>query len=405
MPPRFSRKPLLQALLQALLLGLFLTSTAHADYFLHNSQKADLIARGALNGEDGGRYDVWIVPGYVGPAQAAKTGWSNAGSDFAEYGHGDLYKDAGTTAKQALKFAGNKAIGQFALKGSYEAWGDAFDAASARTERGVFGWWFAYPWALIEATGESVVRVGLGVPGGILIGGIGSTILPVVEVAWPAVKGVYHSTIPGTVMPLAASGWNTVIAPPMALLGEQPNAQRADGFWVKRIEPAKIDPELIAAKSALAAWSRALVNTPEAKAVSEQQKLLNDNYDKKRDETLKQLVAQYNVEKKQLDQQWQHTLQQQVAQNEPVRAESIDQQKLRALVQRYGRAMVSGPLTDSGLSRDAADKLLTQLLGDDVVLSVAPSVVVSPQPVLEQRRDGDKTDPLKRSLELVAKQF
>lgn len=383
---------LCSALRSAPLLVMLLSAAAHADYFLHGDQKADLITHGEMNGEDGGRYNVWIVPGYAGPAQGAKEGWSDAGRAVGEYGNKSLYKDAVKTGKSALRFAGKDSIGKFAFKGSYNAWGESLATASARTEKRVFGWWFAYPWAAIEASGESAVRMALGVPGGIIIGGVGSTVVPVAELLWPATKGIYHSTIPGTVMPLAAGGWNTIIAPPMALLGQQPNAARADGFWLKRIDPAKTDVELVAAKNALNEWRTTLLSTPEARALTAEQTALRESYARRRDEVLKQLHEQYEADQAKAQEQWQQTIQQQAALHEPELDASIDRQKLDALVQRYGRSTMIDALTGPGLDRTEAEVMLTRLIGSET----GPKVIAQP----EHRSDDDKTDPLRRSLQL-----
>lgn len=378
----------------AFLLALLSGSVAHADYFLNGSQKLDLITHGEINGEDGARYDIWVVPGYTGPLRNAKGGWVNAGHDFAEYGHADLYEDTFSTSKRMLRFAGKESIGKFAFKGSYEAWGDAFDAASERTHKRVFGWWFAYPWAVFEATGESVVRVALGVPTGILAGGAGSTIVPVAELAWPAVKGTYHSTVPGTVLPLAAGGWNTVIAPPMALIGQQPNAARADGFWVTRVDPANADPELAATREALRAWGKTVMSTPEVLAANAEQAALRASYDRQREEMLAQLNTRYKHDQAEVQERRSAVIQEQAAQHPPT---AEDVQKLQAMVQRYGRDRVVSSLWATGLTKAQADELLSPLIGPDTgAETVAP---------VEKRREGDKTDPLKRSLELGTKTY
>lgn len=386
-------RPLLWAFLLVQLFG----AMAHADYFLHGDQKIDLITHGEINGDDQARYNVWIVPGYYGPAHDAKEGWSDAGHDVSAYGHSDLYKDALHTGKNALKFSGKDAIGHFAFKGSYKAWAEAMGAASARTQKRVFGWWFAYPWAVIEATGESLVRVGLGVPGGIIIGGVGSTVVPVAELAWPALKGVYHSTIPGTVLPIAASAWNTIIAPPLAMLGQQPNADRADGFWLKRIDPRKTDHELIAVQAALVEWRMALMSTTEVKVVRAEEEILHENYNKNRESTLKQLQAQYEADRAQQKIHWQQIMSQQAALHAPELAAKVDRQKLIALVQRYGRSTMINSLSGSGLSQKEASTLLAQLIGNE------PGEHAVPQN--ELRRDNDRTDPLKRSLQLGTETF
>lgn len=376
------------------LLGATLYCTnADADYFLHADQQADIFTHGAMTGEDGARYDLWIVPGYVGSVHDAASGWRHAGHDFATYGHKDLYQDTFDTSKDVLHFASYDTVGHFAFRGSYSAWKDAFASAQARTHRRVFGWWFAYPWAVIEATGESLVRVGLGVPGGILIGGVGATLIPAGEMVWPAIKGVYHATIPGTVMPIAAVSWTTVIAPPMALLGQQPTAERADGFWLKRIDPIETDPELLATKSALGEWREHLVATPELQTIHQQLHSLQVDYDKKRDETLHAMSSQFAADKSALDTKWQDALFQQAGQHEKELDSKVDREKLLTLSKRHGRKPLLDALKGDGLSELQANALLDRLLGTASQTQTEDS---SPQ----LRPDNEKTNPLKRSLQL-----
>lgn len=382
-----NRSPFMLKKLSMLLLMVLLGVPAHADYFLHGAQRADLITHGEINGEDGARYSVWIVPGYSIPAHNAAQGWRAAGDDLDEYRHHDLYAEAVRTSKKIFRFGTRTTLREFALKGTHDAWGNALDMAGERTRKRVFGWWFAYPWAVIEAGTESVVRVGLGVPGGIIIAGVAVTAAPVIAVALPAAKAVYHGSIPGTVMPVAAGAWNTMIAPPMALLGQQPSESRSDGFWLKRMDPAKTDAEWLATGAALTAWRTALVNAPQAQAVMTQEKEWRESYDKKRDAMLKALHSEFEENQSQVNAQWQQAVEAQAALHP-----DFDRNTLAARVQRYGRQPAIDALTGSGISREMADRLLSRLIGEEV-----GAKVLTPQ---EQRRDEDKTDPLKRSLQL-----
>jgi len=378
---------MIRACCRLLPLSLLLAATPvlAESYFLHGAQAADLISRGQMTGEDGARYDVWVVPGYVGPGQGVMDGWSKAGHDLGEYADLKLYRDAYDTAGDALRFGSKDAIGKFAFKGSYTAWGSALSRAQERVDRRVFGWWFAYSWATIEATGESALRLALGVPGGLLIGGAGSTLVPVAQLAWPAVKSVSHSVGEGTALPLVAASWNTVIAPPMVVLGQQPTPQRADGFWLKRIDPAKTDAELAEVKTALQDWRQALTSSPENQVFEQQAKALGAAYAEKR----KQLEAEHALEQQQLrDQQHQSLLQ-----TAQVLMPGLDKAKLSAVVQRYGREPALAALSGGGVSRQNAEALLDSLVGPGV------SAAINPPP--ERRADNDKTDPLKRSAELM----
>lgn len=359
---------MIRLVLLALIATLMLNNTAHADYFLHWDQKADLLMRGEMTGEDAARYNIWVVPGYVGPVQQAKKGWQDAGKDLTAYGHGAMYQRAYQHGKGALRFAARKSIGRFALKGSYQAWGDAFSAAHTRTERRVFGWWFAYPWALIEAVGESAVRVSVGVPGGVLIGGVGSTVVPAVELVWPAVKSAGHASVPGTVVPLVAASWNTTIAPPLAMLGQQPNAQRSDGFWVKRINDAeREDSPEARVKADADEWLRALAQVPEMQKVWRQKLVLRQLHQDK----IKALRAQLNAEQEAaqadqaaLDEQLPAIIQQQNAAHSAASTEHVDTPALAAHVRRFGWSQLIPDYTRHGdeMDFDTTKRLLTLLI-------------------------------------------
>lgn len=382
-----SRKKLL-----VLLLTLGFASFASAGESLNSNQMGDLIVHGQMNGADGARYDVWIVPGYAGPLDNAAAGWRSAGHDLAEYGHAALYESIGDTSKGMLKFAGKEAIVNFALKGSADAWVDAFTTAQGRVERQVFGWWFAYPWAVIEATGESALRIIIGVPGGVIIGGLGVSVVPAVQFIWPAGKGVYHSVFKGTALPIAAATWNTLIAPPMALAGSQPTVARADGFWMKRLtlaEKAQVDAELIRVNEALKQWRKGLVTSPEAQAISAEEATLRKTYEAQRSE----LGKAFSRDEKQLEEKRIAVILQKAQQPDSFASE--DKAQLAVILQRYGKNQVLQVLRGDGINQTQAEALLATLVEPQKIES-APEGNTPPADTLPE-----KTDPLKRSLEKV----
>lgn len=380
---RFRKTSLLSALL------LCVSPLAQADYFLHGAQMADLIGEGRMTGEDGARYDVWLVPGYAGPGRNVVEGWSDAGSDLAAYGHAQTYRGIAGTSGDILRFAGKDTIGQFAFKGSATAWSEGLQTAKARVDRRVFGWWFAYPWAVIEATGESVLRVGLGVPGGIVIGGVGATVVPVAQLGWPLVKGTYHGVGEGTVFPVVAASWNTVIAPPMAVLGQQPTPERADGFWLKRLDPVQTDSEFAATRSDLQKWRESLLSAPAVKALEAESRDNEQRYQQERERLLAELDKRRDEARKQIEARRRAALHEQIT--ETAASSGIDRDKLLQQLQRYGRRPALAALQGGGMGREEAEAALTALAGNagDGVAPEAPS----------RRADNEKTDPLKRSLE------
>lgn len=371
------------------LLALGLASTlslpAHAEYFLDARQKGELISRGEISGRDGARYNVWIVPGYVVPAQNAAEGWRAAGQDLKEYGDPALYRSARKHSRDTFRFARRNILREFAFVGTGRTWVDSFGTASARVDKRVFGWWFAYPWALLEATGVSALRVGLGAPTGVAVGLGGVTALPAAELMLPTLKAGYHSTVDGVVVPVLGMSWNTVVAPPLALLGEQPSPERADGFWMKRIDPVTSDVELQAALQALGAWREAEVASAPARAVTEAEQAAVSVLEARRQAMLRELEQQRRALHEAAQVQLLALLQSAAA-----RAPAPAQ--LGALAQRHGRRPFINALRGSGVDEATARLLLATLLGDqDIPDDVAPPL----------RPDAEKTNPVKRSFELM----
>lgn len=373
--------------LAALLVATTLSLPARADYFLDARQKGELVSRGQITGQDGALYNVWIVPGYVGPGQDAVAGWRQAGDDMAEYGDGKTYRNALRHSRDTFRFAQKDILGKFAFKGTGRTWRESFSAASARVDKRVFGWWFAYPWAVFEATGVSALRLGVGVPSGVAVGAGSVSVLPLVELSLPALKAGYHSTVEGTVLPLAAASWNTVIAPPLALLGEQPSPERADGFWMKRIDPATSDTQLLATLQALSAWRDQQLASAPAQAVTVAQAAEEQAFRARREALLRELAAEQSARHDAAEARLLAVLRAAASAPDAPAAET-----LRALAQRHGRQPLVNALRGGALDEAAASALLDVLLGG------------SPLPVQEPpslRPDKEKTNPLRRSLELM----
>lgn len=235
----------------ALLLMQSVSSPAE-EYFLDGMQRRELLMQGHITGRDGALYDVWIVPGYQVPGRRVRQGWAKAGKDLEDYGEAAYYDKAADTTRAVMRFARREALRDFALEGTARAWQRVTAQAAERTRRRVFGWWAAWPWAVIEGSAESAFRVGAGVPGSAVLWAGGAVATPAGFLAWPATAASWHALGEGTLLPAAAAGWNTIAAPPLALAGQQPAPERADGFWMKRLaDPADAD-----IRARLAAWQQ-----------------------------------------------------------------------------------------------------------------------------------------------------
>ena len=236
-----NRIPLAAAFL-LLLAGWILPAQADdPGYFLSWQQKKQLTCLGRIQDSAGTWYDVWICPGYAPPARYAKEHLIRAGGNFGEYFEANKYqmlrKGSAACFDWALKECG---LG-FTVKGIPRAWGKHFSVAQERTERRVFGWWLAYPWALMEASVETAFRGALGAAG--TAGGIGSglAIVPAWHALDSAVAGTWNLGVNTIALPAVGLAWNTAVAPPLALVGQKPAESRVDGFWVTVVDSGQ-DP-------------------------------------------------------------------------------------------------------------------------------------------------------------------
>ncbi len=236
-------------------------------YFLSLKQKGQLIGTGRIEDAAGAWYDIWIVPGYVAPARHARKFYGEAGSDFAEYVQGEKYASLVEHSGDALEWAYDDCLYDFTIKGVPRAWGRYWSRARARTQQRVFGWWFAYPWALTEGIVDNVLRVPVGLAGTALGTAWGVAVVPGYYAVNSTVAGAWHGAVDGTLVPAVGCAWNTIIAPPMALAGQKPSPARADGFWVRRMTG---EEEMLASRQdepiradevdALAEWGRGLLS-------------------------------------------------------------------------------------------------------------------------------------------------
>lgn len=365
-----------------LVLGMSLATVTRAgDYFLDGTQKADLILYGRMTGQDGGLYDVWVVPGYVPPARNARKGWVNAGESLKAYGRAGHYRKLGKTSRQWLRFAGKDLLQEFALTGTGTAWTEALETAGQRVNRRVFGWWFAYPWAVIEASTESLIRTGIGMPGSALTAAGSFTLVPAAYFVTPAVMSAGYAAVPGTALPLVATTWNTVIAPPLALAGEQPAPERADGFWMKRIkDPAEDD-----IRARLVAWQSQWKDDAELTAMRE----ALATTDRMHVEKIAALRAGIDAEEKSrriaadaFEAQRRHVVAQKTVEQAPLLREELMTQGYTAARLQTQRGMLRNILLEQGMDEKEAARMLDVLIGPDTSL---PG---------QYHGDTEKTDPL-----------
>lgn len=221
------------------------SNMADSGYFLSLKQKGQLIGSGRIQDKQGCWYDVWIVPGYVDPAQRSKKYLQRTGSDFAEYVQPEKYRDLAEASGSAFVWAYDDWLVDFTVKGLPRAWDCYWSAANRRTRQRTFGWWLAYPWAFLESTVDTAVRVPVGLAGTALCTVGGVAIVPGYYALNSAAKGTWHFGVDAVLFPAVACTWNTVVAPPMAMVGQKPSPARVDGFWVRQL--GKTDVRAISA--------------------------------------------------------------------------------------------------------------------------------------------------------------
>lgn len=362
--------------------------TALADeYFLDGAQKVELLMQGRITGRDGAQYDVWLVPGYAPPSRHIGKGWRAAGEDLKTYRKPEYYRKAGEIARKTMRYARRDLVAEYAFAGSSQAWREASADARRRVDRRVFGWWLAWPWALVEASAESVWRVGVGVPGGAAVWLGGAAGVPVGTLVYPAAMSAGHALGEGTALPLAAAGWNTVVAPPLALAGQQPSPERADGWWMTRLrDPAEDD-----IRGRFVAWQQGWQSEPEL--AGRRAEVVE------RTEAHQAVIAGLQAALAAEQKAWASTgrelsdAYQQMALQRALAALPALQQEMAA--QGYSPARLEAmqdllreELVKQGMDRATADRVLAGL--------TARNPATPPEPA---RREGNKTDPLKQVLE------
>lgn len=386
-------RPLTHATILALLL--LPTLAAWADdpgYFLSWQQKKQLMALGRIQDSSGTWYDVWICPGYAPPARYAKDHFFAAGRNFHEYVEANKYhalKEGSTSCfTWALKECG---LG-FTVKGIPRAWGRHFSVAHERTQRRVFGWWLAYPWALMEASVETAFRGALGAAG--TAGGIGSglAVVPAFHALDSAVAGTWNLGVNTLALPAVGLAWNTAVAPPLALVGQKPAQSRVDGFWVTVVDAGQEPssrPMTAQENELLAQWGALLLQEAQP---FRQERMEIDRKAKERENEFTRAMRETQQEaerdRNRVQTNEEKQLRQMASTNEWIAATAQRHPDLRYTWDCD--ADVTRHLQKQGFSEQDVDRILKLLRTYQSPRAMAPPAAVRP-----------KTDPLHRSTEVL----
>ena len=360
-------------------------------YFLSWQQKKQLMGLGRIQDASGTWYDVWICPGYAPPGRYAKDHFFEAGRNFREYFEANKYHmlKEGSTAcfDWALKECG---LG-FTVKGIPRAWGKHFSVAHERTQRRVFGWWLAYPWAFMEASVETAFRGALGAAG--TAGGIGSglAVVPAWHALDSAVVGTWNLGVNTLALPAAGIAWNTVVAPPLALVGQKPAESRVDGFWVTVVASGRTPgdrPPTAAELDLLAQWGALLLRE-------------TDSFEKERQEIDRQERAQQAEYRRAMD----NATKKAREKRERLRAEEGEKIREVAATNEWARAVAQEHPDlryDLRWHQELAQRLRRQGLSNEEVqrsLEILRTHGDSATPAAVPIRP--KTDPVRRGAEVL----
>lgn len=210
-------------------------------YFLSFSQKMELIGRGEITDSKQNVYDVWLCPGYVYPTEFARDeGWIKGTEAFGEYFQAKKYRDLADRSGDCFEFAWEDCIEDGLIEGLPQAWSKYFSQASERVEKRVFGWFMAYPTAFVQAFGDNIFRIPITITGCVFGTTAGAVAVPGYYALNSGIEGTGRYLVPGTLVPLSGYTFNTLISPPLSLLGQRPDESRVDDFWVTMTPAEKV---------------------------------------------------------------------------------------------------------------------------------------------------------------------
>ena len=360
-------------------------------YFLSWKQKKQLTCLGRIQDASGTWYDVWICPGYAPPGRYAKDHFFAAGRNFREYFEANKYhmlkKGSSACFDWALKECG---LG-FTVKGIPRAWSRHFSVAHERTQRRVFGWWLAYPWAFMEASVETAFRGALGAAG--TAGGIGSglAVVPAWHALDSAVAGTWNLGVNTIALPAVGIAWNTAVAPPLALVGQKPAESRVDGFWVTVVASGRTPsdrPPTAAELDLLAQWGALLMR--ETQSFAQEQKEIDQKERAQRDEHYRAMEAERTDAQKRRERLHEQ-------EGEKIREIAATNDWARAVVQEHPDLRYDGRwhqelvqrLRRQGLSNEEVERTLEILRTHEDSASPAAAPI------------RPKTDPVRRGAEVL----
>ncbi|MBN2091593.1 hypothetical protein JW964_18410 [candidate division KSB1 bacterium] len=361
-------------------------------YFLSCRQKGQLVWLGRIHGADDYWYNVRLVPGYVEPSRYGFRYLKRTGRDLGEYFGAEKYRNLAEHAGDAYEWAFKESLWKFTIKGTPRAWKKYFIKAHERQQKHVFGWWLGYPWALFQSVVDNTFRIPSGVIG--TASGItwGTAFVPGFYMTNSLLKASWHLPVQTILIPVSGYAWNTVVAPPLAIFGQKPTAERADGFWVQRLSDqelrlAQVSHEPLTPKEIheLADWTQFLLNEFQSYMAESKQ------IDTETAEQIKK-IREAAIAKKG------HIEAQQTAHLQALLNDSTQQKKIPALQTTH---------LDSVQIVKQANAIIRQLRRQksythQEIKEIYELIKKYPAPqVIHARKKIEKTDPLKEGIEVI----
>lgn len=203
-----------------------LADTSGGRGFLSLKQRCELVLHGGVSDAAGDRHNVRLCPGYARPTHRAAEHFGASERAFAEYGQRETYRRMAELSGRAYRWGFGSCLRSFALSGTGQAWARRLAAAGDRARHDLLGRALRYPWAAVQATGESIVRVPAGLGGALVGAGAGTLAIPGYSLSRPGGRGLYEAAVHGVAAPACGYVWNTLVSLPLALVGRAPKAIR-----------------------------------------------------------------------------------------------------------------------------------------------------------------------------------
>jgi hypothetical protein len=233
----------------------------------------------------------------------------------------------------------------------------------------------------MESVVDTCFRIPVGLTGTALGTAWGVAVVPSYYAVNSSAKGAWHLAVDTVLFPTVACSWNTVVAPPLALVGQKPAPSRADGFWLRQVHNPAAPSEI----EARAAWGHLLLTA--SRPCDEQRPALREQIEAEREAIRRRSeLAEADIASEE---------------EASIRAIVIDPSQQETINYLQGRGFDA-----TRISRTAAD-LRRHLEGrkdlsqEEINRTLDLLIRHPPSSVIHHSPPRPKTDPLQHSLDLI----